>query len=92
MAQERLLGANAVLGHGVHEDELTLVHGDEADAIRAVHPALLQDLDTPVLQVRADRLVRCGLPAAVWGPRRGARAPSRAPWRSIPLCRRGIDS
>lgn len=29
----------AALGHGVHEDELSLVHGDEADAVRAMRPA-----------------------------------------------------
>ena len=34
----------AALGGGVHEDELTFVHGDEVDAVRAVRPALLQDL------------------------------------------------
>ena len=38
------------LGGCVHEDELLVVHGDEVDAVRAVRPALLQDLDVPVLQ------------------------------------------
>lgn len=46
------------LGGGVHEDDLPVVHGDEVDAVRPVRPALLQDLDAPVLQVRADCLVR----------------------------------
>ncbi len=45
------------LGGGVREDELLVVHGDEVDAVRAVRPALFQDLDAPVLQVRADYLV-----------------------------------
>ncbi|MFC2629065.1 MAG: hypothetical protein ACFNX8_01480 [Lancefieldella rimae] len=44
-------------GGGVHEDELRIVHGDEVDAVRAVRPVLLQDLDAPVLQVRVDCLV-----------------------------------
>ena len=30
-----------VLGGGVHEDELLVVHGDEVDAVRAVRPTLL---------------------------------------------------
>ena len=46
------------LGGGVHEDELLVVHGNEVDAVRAVLPALLQDLDAPVPQVRADCLVQ----------------------------------
>lgn len=49
----------SALGDGVHEEELTLVvHGDEVDAVRTVRPTLLQDLDAPVPQVRAYRLVR----------------------------------
>lgn len=66
----------AALGGGVHEDELTLVHGDEVDAVRAVRPALLQDLDAPVPQVRADCLVRPLVDALSHGclpPRVGAR-------------------
>ena len=57
---ELLLGhvVAAALGGGIHEDELTFVHGDEVDAVRAVRPALLQDLDVPVPQVRSDCLVR----------------------------------
>ena len=64
------------LGGGVHEDELLVVHGDEADAARAVRPALLQDLDAPVPQVRADCLVRPLVDALSHGclpPRVGAR-------------------
>ncbi len=40
------------LGCGVHEDNLLVVHGDKVDAVRAVRPALFQDLDVPVPQVR----------------------------------------
>ena len=54
-----LLGhvAAPALGGSVREDDLPVVHGDEVDAVRAVRPALFQDLDAPVLQVRADYLV-----------------------------------
>lgn len=48
----------AALGGGVHEDEPPVVHGDIVDAVRAVCPALPQDLDAPVPQVCADCLVR----------------------------------
>lgn len=56
---ELLLGHVVVhaLGGGVREDEL-LVHGDEFDAVRAVVPNPLKDLDVPVPQVRSDCLVR----------------------------------
>lgn len=65
------------LGGGVHEDELTLVHGNEDDVVWAVRPALLQDLDAPVLQVRVYRLVRLLVDALSHGclpPRVGARS------------------
>ena len=64
------------LGGGVHEDELVAVHGDEVDAVRAVRPVLLQDLDASVPQVRAYRLVRPLFDALSHGclpPRVGAR-------------------
>ena len=46
------------LAGGVHEEELLVVYDDEVDAVRAVRSVLLQDLNAPVLQVRADCLMR----------------------------------
>lgn len=76
------------LGGGVHEDELVAVHGDEVDAVQAVRSALLQDLDAPVSQVRADCLVRPLVDALFYGclpPRVGAR-PLGAPCGADGAC------
>ena len=46
------------LGGFVYEDERLIVHSNEADAVRAVYTILLQNLNIPASQVRADCLVR----------------------------------
>ena len=69
------------LGGGVHEDELLIVRSDEVDAVRAVRPALLQDLDVSVPQVRSDCLVST-TPASWTRPSRTTSKRSSAPWRT----------
>ena len=54
-----LLGHVVVPALGVvYEDECLIVQGNEADAVRAMHTTLLQNLDTPASQVCADCHVR----------------------------------
>ena len=80
------------LGGGVHEDELLIVRSDEVDAVRAVRPTLLQDLDVPMPQVRAYRLVRPLFDALSHGclpPRVGAR-PLGAPCGADDACGKAI--